>query len=89
MNIQKLNEVLKDEISNLVDYDVGKLNSDTPFSDIGLTSLDFVSIQVAIKKELGFVINLGDLAGAGIVKYGDFLNFIENQHNASNGSKVA
>lgn len=49
MNVET---VITNVIGELTDFDIDTLTEDTLISDIHLVSLDYVSIQVALKKNL-------------------------------------
>lgn len=67
--------VVNNVIGELTDYDVGSITEQTLISDIHLVSLDYVSIQVALKKELGISIDVNKLHTANLNTMGDFYQF--------------
>ncbi|MBV4411431.1 acyl carrier protein [Enterobacteriaceae bacterium YMB-R22] len=70
-------ELVKQQISDLTDFDVNQLRNETPVAEIGLASLDFLSIQVAIKRKLDIEIDLNRLTTANVTTYGDLITFLE------------
>ncbi|MCY1557650.1 hypothetical protein D9M68_945180 [compost metagenome] len=67
--------VINNVIGELTDYDVDSITDQTLISDIHLVSLDYVSIQVALKKELGISIDANKLPTANLNTMGDFYQF--------------
>ncbi|WP_395502981.1 acyl carrier protein [Ectopseudomonas mendocina] len=67
--------VVNNVIGELTDYDVDGITEQTLISDIHLVSLDYVSIQVALKKELGISIDVNKLPAANLNTMGDFYQF--------------
>lgn len=70
-------EVVKNQIADLTDYAAEKLSSETQLDEIGLVSLDFVSIQVSVRKELNKKMDLSVLSEKGIDTVGKLVRFIE------------
>ncbi|MBK4715843.1 MULTISPECIES: acyl carrier protein [Tenebrionibacter/Tenebrionicola group] len=70
-------ELVKQQISDLTDFDVNQLRNETSVAEIGLASLDFLSIQVAIKRKLDIEIDLNRLTTANVTTYGDLITFLE------------
>ncbi|WPP72820.1 acyl carrier protein [Acinetobacter pittii] len=54
--MQNIKNIVKNLIEELTDYESEKLNDDTAIEEVGLASLDYVSVQVALKKELGMAL---------------------------------
>jgi acyl carrier protein len=67
--------VVNNVIGELTDYDVDSITEQTLISDIHLVSLDYVSIQVALKKELGISIDVNKLPTANLNNMGDLYQF--------------
>lgn len=67
--------VVNNVIGELTDYDVDSITEQTLISDIHLVSLDYVSIQVALKKELGISIDVNKLPTAGLNTMSDLYQF--------------
>ena len=65
-------------IEELTDYESEKLNDDTAIEEVGLASLDYVSVQVALKKELGINIDLNKLAEIKPNTMKDFYSFCKS-----------
>lgn len=72
----EIDKTLRHEISELTDYDVAELNDTTPLPDIGFDSLDFLSVQVALKRKNKILLDISDFAATRIDNYGDFLNYL-------------
>lgn len=68
--------LVRNSIEDLVDYNVKDINKDTLLEDIGLVSLDYVTIRVQIQKELDYEIDLDKLSDLNLKNYGDFINFL-------------
>jgi acyl carrier protein len=68
--------LIRNTIDGLVDFQVENLKDDTNLKDVGLVSLDYVTIKVALRKKLGKEINLEELAASQVQTYGDFINYI-------------
>lgn len=78
MNIE---EIIKQQIDELTDFDVETLSPDTQLADIGLASLDFLSIQVAIKRNMGIEIDLNHLAAANLTTFSDLTRYLEESYS--------
>ena len=70
-----IENVVNNVIGELTDYDVDSITAQTRISDIHLVSLDYVSIQVALKKELNISIDVNQLPAANLSTMGDFYQF--------------
>ncbi|MCG9771425.1 acyl carrier protein [Pseudoalteromonas piscicida] len=68
--------LLKDTIGELVDYDASDINSNTNMEELHLVSLDYVTIMVAFKKELGIAVDLDAMAEAELQTFDDLVNFV-------------
>jgi acyl carrier protein len=70
-------ELLIDTVDELIDVDID-LNAETKIEDMGLVSLDYIEIQVVVKKAYGLVLR-GDLFETGqITTLGEFADYIDN-----------
>ncbi|MFO2462461.1 phosphopantetheine-binding protein [Pseudomonas sp. 15FMM2] len=76
MNVET---VITNVIGELTDFDIDTLTEDTLISDIHLVSLDYVSIQVALKKELGIAIDVNKLPEINLSTLGDLYTFCRNE----------
>ncbi|WP_177203348.1 phosphopantetheine-binding protein [Izhakiella capsodis] len=47
-----IDELLKQQFSELTDFNLDNLKPDTLIQDVGFDSLDFLSIQVVLKKRV-------------------------------------
>lgn len=79
-----ISDIVKEQIDELTGYDIDSITDETPVSDFELASLDFLSIQVALKRALDIKVDLGLLAEANIQTYGELIDFLEN--NCSRGA---
>jgi len=70
---------LSSEIEKLVDYDIDKMQMETQLQELGLASLDYVSLQLAIKKKYGIEINFDDFTSGQITNIGQFCSYIEDR----------
>ncbi|MVW86153.1 hypothetical protein [Pseudomonas sp. PB101] len=75
--------VVNNVIGELTDFDVATITDQTLISDIHLVSLDYVSIQVALKKELGIAIDVNKLPEAKLSTMGDFYAFCRSEQARS------
>jgi acyl carrier protein len=78
--IMSFERIIKEQIDELTDFDINKLVSDTLIEDIGLASLDFLSIQVNIKRELNIDVDLNALTEVQPRTYGDLLQFFREKY---------
>ncbi|AZG85690.1 MULTISPECIES: phosphopantetheine-binding protein [Pseudomonas] len=67
--------VVNSVIGELTDFEIDRITEQTLISDIHLVSLDYVSIQVALKKELGISIDVNKLPTANLNTIGEFYQF--------------
>ncbi|MCT8347771.1 phosphopantetheine-binding protein [Photorhabdus temperata] len=72
----KLFELLQSQITELTDIEPEDITLDTPLDDIHLVSLDFVSIQVALKREMGIQLNFDKFQRNETTTIGDFVNYV-------------
>lgn len=72
--------LLKELVDRLTDYDVNKITDDTTIEELDLVSLDFVTIKVEVKNELGIDIDLNALAEADIDTFGELVNYLEKDN---------
>ncbi|MEG0965735.1 MAG: phosphopantetheine-binding protein [Pseudomonas sp.] len=70
-----IENVINNVIGELTDFDIEQINPQTLISDIHLVSLDYVSIQVALKKELGISIDVNKLPAANLNTMADLYQF--------------
>lgn len=78
-----IDELLKQQISELTDFNLDNLKQDTLIEEIGFDSLDFLSIQVALKREFDFLLDFDLITENMPKKYADFLKCIELQFKGS------
>lgn len=71
-----VDKLIRRVISDLVDFDMNLLDFQTQLDQIGLVSLDYVTIRVAIEKDFSKEINLDALTNARIETYGQLIDFI-------------
>lgn len=80
--MNKAYELIKSSILNLTDLDDGDIAEDMKLSDVELDSLDYVSIQLSIKKELGVEFGYDELTSSGATSIGDFARYIDEKMSA-------
>jgi acyl carrier protein len=69
-------ELLKSTIAEVSDLPPEDISPDSKLADINLVSLDYVSIQVAVKRKYGVQIDLEELPKQNLVTICDFANYI-------------
>ncbi len=77
-----MNEIfdfLSEEMGKLVDFDVEQMNNDTGLDELGLVSLDYVSLQLAIRKKYSVEIDFDDFTSGQITTIGQFCRYIEDR----------
>ncbi|WP_445947325.1 hypothetical protein [Shewanella sp.] len=68
-------ELLIDTVDELIDVDID-LDAETKIEDMALVSLDYIEIQVVVKKAYGLVLG-GELFETGQIKtLGEFADYI-------------
>lgn len=72
----EFDQTIRGEIADLTDFDTELLCRETALSDIGFDSLDFLSVQVALKRKNNLLIDLSDLAAARLMNYGALLDYL-------------
>lgn len=72
-------EFLTNAIGDLVDFEVEEMKPETGLLELGLDSLDYVSLQIAIKKKYAVEINFDDFTSGQITNLGEFCSYIENR----------
>jgi acyl carrier protein len=70
-------QFLRGLIERLTDFDINTLTSETTIEELDLVSLDFVTIKVEAKREIGLEIDLNELAEAEIENFGDMVRYLE------------
>lgn len=71
-----VSKLLKDTISELVDYDATSIDDNTRIEDLNLVSLDYVTIMVTFKKEMSIAVDLDAMAQADLHTFNDLVNFV-------------
>lgn len=79
MSASEIFAVLKQTIEEVSDRDPDTIAPETDISSLKLASLDFVSIQVAIKRKFKKVIVLEELPKMNLVTLQDFVDYIEKR----------
>jgi len=69
-------DFIVEQVTELTDIDAESITRDTPLSELDLVSLDYVSIEVALKKKYGLAVNLAELAQKQISSVGDFVDYL-------------
>lgn len=77
--MNKTFEFLTNAIGDLVDFDVDEMKPGTGLMELGLDSLDYVSLQIAIKKKYAVEINFDDFTSGQITTLGGFCSYIEDR----------
>ena len=75
----ELYEFIKAQICNLTDVEEDDLSPDTPLSELDLVSLDYVSIEVALRKKFGLAVNMAALNQAQVTTLGQFTDYLTAQ----------
>lgn len=68
---------LRDLIDKLTDVGIDSVTDETTIEDLDLVSLDFVTIKVEAKKELGIDIDLNALAEADLNTFGELTEYLK------------
>lgn len=68
---------LKNLVDELTDFDVESINDSTTIEELDLVSLDFVTIKVEAKKQLGIDIDLNALAERDLSTFGELVDYLE------------
>jgi acyl carrier protein len=68
---------LKKLVDELTDFDVETISNDTTIEELDLVSLDFVTIKVEAKKQLGIDIDLNSLAESDLFTFGELVDYLE------------
>lgn len=69
-------ELLKSTIAEISDLPLDEIAPESKLADVNLVSLDYVSIQVAVKRKYGVQIDLEELPKKNLVTIGDFADYI-------------
>lgn len=69
-------DVLTESVQRVSDFD-GEITEQTILPDLMLESLDYVSIQLDIKRHLGIDIDYDDFKAGTIQTVGDFIRYID------------
>lgn len=72
-------DFLTNAIGDLVDFEVEDMKPETGLLELGLDSLDYVSLQLAIKKKYGVEINFDDFTSGQITTIAQFCGYIEDR----------
>jgi len=78
----KADQFLRETILELKDIEEDKLTPQLPIDELGFESLDYVEIQVGIKKNFGVEIDPGLFQSGAIKTLGDLSRYIEEQSSA-------
>lgn len=73
----KVRDIIEKKIDELTDFNVDSIQDNTKIIDIGLVSLDYVAIQVALRKECEIEIDLDKLTEMNLDTYGELIDYIE------------
>ncbi len=72
-------EFLTEAIGNLVEFEVENMRPETALTELGLDSLDYVSLQLAVKKKYAVEINFDDFTSGLITNLAEFCAYVENR----------
>jgi acyl carrier protein len=72
-------ELLKSSITSLTDTEESDILPNTPLNGVGLDSLDYVSLQLEIKRAFGVDVVYDDFTTGEIVTLGDFAKYIDSK----------
>ena len=72
----ELFDFIVEQVTELTDIDAELITRDTLLSELDLVSLDYVSIEVALKKKYGLYINMAELAQKQISSVGGFIDYL-------------
>ena len=72
----ELFDFIVEQISELTDVNSEEITRETPLAELDLVSLDYVSIEVALKKKYGVPINMENLWQKNINTLGDFIDYV-------------
>ncbi|PXZ07895.1 hypothetical protein DKK70_04355 [Gilliamella apicola] len=75
-------DFIVEQVTELTDIDAASITRDTPLSELDLVSLDYVSIEVALKKKYGLAVNMAELAQKQISSVGDFVDYLSQSLKA-------
>lgn len=75
-------DFIVEQVTELTDIDAESITRDTPLSELDLVSLDYVSIEVALKKKYGLAVNMAELAQKQISSVGDFVDYLSQSLNS-------
>ncbi|MCX8649000.1 acyl carrier protein [Gilliamella sp. B2776] len=64
------------QITELTDFDPEMITRDTLLTELDLVSLDYVSIEVALKKKYGVSVNMAELGQKQISTVGEFIDYL-------------
>ncbi|WP_057461019.1 acyl carrier protein [Pseudovibrio sp. POLY-S9] len=70
-------ELVKKAVLEVTDIDHTEITPSKKIEEIGITSLDFVYIQVTLMSELGIDVDLGNFTLNELSTIEDFIGFIE------------
>ncbi|MCZ4305538.1 acyl carrier protein [Zoogloeaceae bacterium G21618-S1] len=76
-------DFLKDAVLSLTDFDEDDLSLDSTLEDIALDSLDYVEIQVGLKKNFSVELDGDHLASGKIRSLRDLCDYIEQVRNGA------
>jgi acyl carrier protein len=72
-------EFLKGVILNISDIDESEVEPTTPVDELGLESMDFVEVQVNLRKRYGVEVPSSAFADGEVKDLGAFVAYIEGQ----------
>lgn len=75
-----LENFIKTLINRLTDFDVNILTNETSLEELDLVSLDFVTIKVEAKNQLGIDIDLNALSQVEINTFGQLMDYLDKSY---------
>lgn len=79
---QKLKKLLKDEFD--IEDEIDDTHLEMDYRSLGINSIDFIKLLVAVEKKFKFKFNIEDLDGEKIKSLKDIILFIDNIQNENN-----
>lgn len=71
-------DFIKEQITELTDTEEVLIKPETLLEDIDLVSLDFISIQVALKKHFNIALNIDELHKKQLTTLNDFIFYLSS-----------
>lgn len=75
----KIEEILKDKISDSTDVEPEDIKNETSLESLDLDSLDYVAMQLEVRKQTKVQINIHELKDQGVSTFGELVDAICEQ----------